>query len=205
MGKTLNFKELDVINRDIKKFSDNVITQMTESAKLDMVKAHDQIIDKFYGSHTPTSYKRHGIGGLYKSIYGEKIYNKLDSNYGWATVKVSSQDMDEHYRTSAANVLDLMWIHGVRGLPREGNQPLTHDFDWRYPGITYHWTAGQKWHNPYWSGEMPKYHNVFRTQINMYGYTTPKKMVPNMAMIDFINHWGHFRGINIADKIWKEF
>lgn len=213
MVKSINFSDIDEIKKDIKKFSDLAVSEMIKEANKDMVDAHNQIIRKFYNSYKPKSYHRHGNGGLYKSLLKKEIRLMTSKNSGMATIKVGNQDMDEHYGTTnqrnagkinSANILDLMWFKGVRGLPKIGINPLAQSYDWYSPHGGYmHWNAGDKWYNQFWSGENEPYKNIFLTRIEMNGYTSPRKLTANRVMEQFINDWGEFKGEEIADKIWK--
>ncbi len=186
------FKQFDSIKKDLKHIQKTLNQQLSEKAEKDLIKAHDMIIYQFYAGHKPTSYHRHGIGGLYNSIVEHK-------NLGTkAYILVGAQDMEEHYRTSASNVFNLMWNEGVRGLPLKGSKPLDHSYQWL--GKTY--DKGEVWENPYWSGELSPYHNIFAPSLVFGNYKTQHRF-PTDIMEEFVNNWDKAYGVEHCEKIVK--
>ena len=185
MGKKDNIKKIKIneiwkIKQDIDDFSKKLSNQLAMKAEENMVSAFKSIIKDFY-RYNPKRYKRKNGGELYDALVNHHTYGYSDNRHR-ATIKIDSSNMSNTYRTSPRNILDLMWVQGVRGLPERGESG---------------------WINPYWSGESKPYENIFKTTINIDGYETPAKMFPHTIMIDFVNKWGNI-GRNECDKIVKE-
>lgn len=176
---------------------------LSKQAHQDLIDVHRQIIDNFYAAHDPNSYNRQE--GLYDSIIPQGVnHHPTKTNTYQASIVVGSFNMDDHYRGEITpdNVFDLMWNKGVRGLPRIGLNTLDHNYTWQ--GTFYDYGDNpRRWENPYWSGQDEPYHNVFLTKIKFGDYTT-KLGVPNIVMMDFVNHWKEANGLKTCDKLYKE-
>ena len=187
------WKQLEEIVKDLDKIKASFENGLAAAAEKDMIKAHDTIVSNFYAGHDPSSYRRLGDASqdLYSTIAD---HNHGRNQYGgYAMARISSEDMGPHGRARKSrpditkdNVFDLVWNEGIRGLPREGVTPLADTDD--------------VWHNPYWSGRGPDWHNVFRTQVR--GLRGSTRMgTPRAVMDDFVNRWGYLNGSKHADDI----
>lgn len=197
--KKSSFLQLEDIKNDVREMARNITSEMTAKAEKDLIKAFDTVIDGFYAGHTPTSYKRHGIGGLYSALISHTIKNNT------AIIKVGSMDMEDHYRTTTDVVFDLMWNSGIRGLPRQGDNALTHSFLYRSPnGKIINWgKKGSVWTNHYWSGTDAPYHNLYYPSIDVDGFSIANK-TPHQVMYDFVEGWGNNLGNKYMDNIIRK-
>ena len=191
----INIGEIWKIKEDIEKISSTLSKELSKKAERDMVKAFDSIIDNFY-KYSPSSYNRRY--DLYNMLISHNTHAFSKQNHR-ASIKVGASDMSDHKRASAETIYDLMWIHGVRGLPKRGNRALSHDFTWHTPTGIKHWHKGEIWENPFWNQQ---YENVFQTEIDIDEYTTTSKMIPQNIMKDFVNNWGII-GRNECNRIVK--
>lgn len=192
-------KQLNDIRTEIGNIATTFSSELSKQAHEDLIEAHHQIIDNFYAAHDPSSYNRYGE--LYNSIIPQGT-NHVGVNTYQTSVVVGSFRMDDHYNgdTTPDNIFDLMWNKGVRGLPRVGSTPLDHSYSF----YNNHFEEGQKWVNPYWSGQNEPYHNIFLTKISMGGYTTNKECTPHQAMSDFVKNWDKASGNETCKKVYKE-
>lgn len=193
-------KQFNEIRTEIGNIGTSFAIELAKQAEKDLIKAHHQIISNFYAAHDPNSYNRQE--GLYDSIIPQGInHHNSKSNTYQAGVVVGSFRMDDHYNGDATpdNIFDLMWNKGVRGLPKYGQNPLSHSYSF----YNHHFNEGEKWRNPYWSGTGDPYHNIFLTKVTMGSYTT-KEGVPNVVMRDFVNHWKEANGLKACDKLYKQ-
>lgn len=179
----INIGEIWKIKEDVEKIASTLSNELSKKAERGMVKAFDVIIDNFY-KYSPTSYYRRG--DLYNMLISHNTHMFNKQKYR-ASIKVGSSDMSDHQRASAATIYDLMWIHGVRGLPKHGNNALSHDFTWYTPTGVKQWHEGEIWQNLFWG---KKYENIFQTEINIDEYKTSNNMIPQNIMKDFIENWG---------------
>jgi hypothetical protein len=169
--------EIWKIRKDVNELALNLSKGLANKAKQDMVRAFNYIITDFYKKHDPEYYNR--TYNLRNTLISNRTYS-MNNNKCRAIINVGSSKMNEYNnRTTSGNVYNLMWIKGVRGLPKIG-------------------TSG--WVNPAWSGEGNPYHNIFNTSIIVDEYTTQNKATPHNVMADFINNWGII-GINECNKI----
>ena len=179
--------ELWKIKDDINNLASNLSRELARKANENMVQVYNSIIDDFYNSYTPSAY--HRSKNLYKALINHRTYSKSE-NESRAIVKIGAANMGDYKRTTAGNVFDLMWVHGVRGLPKTGSSPLGKTFTWYTPHGRKTWHAGDVWENPFWSDGNDPYHNIFETAVNVEDYFTTSKMIPQRVMIDFVNNWG---------------
>ena len=183
----------------IKDFAARLSHDLAEQAEKDMIKAHDDIIDQYYSSYSPTSYHRHSNRNLYNTLFLHHIRPKASKTKYRASIYVGPIDMVEQYNTRAANIFDLVWIHGVRGLPHHGNLKLDHDYIHPY-NKEIRFQKGEKWENRYW--DIEKYGNVFIFYINV-GDENTINAIPNLVMSDFVKRWGSGLGRNECERIVK--
>jgi hypothetical protein len=203
VGKSYR-EQLNDIRTEIGNIATSFSKGLAEQAHEDLKAAHRQIIDNFYAAHDPNSYNRKE--GLYDSIIPQGVnHSSNKKNTYEASIVVGSFRMDDHYRGDITpdNIFDLMWNKGVRGLPKIGMDTLDHNYTWLETFYDYG-NNPRRWENPYWSGQDEPYHNIFLTKITMGSYTTKKASVPNIAMIDFVNHWKQANGKKACDKLYKE-
>ena len=195
-------KQLIDIKTEIGNIGTSFAKGLAEQAHEDLRLAHKQIIDNFYAAHDPNSYNRRE--GLYDSIIPQGVNSTDKTNTYQASIVVGSFRMDDHYRgdTTPDNIFDLMWNKGVRGLPKFGLDTLRHNYTWLDKLYDYG-DNPRRWENPYWSGKNEPYHNIFLTKIKMGNYVT-KEGVPNVVMIDFVNHWIEANGLNACNKVYKQ-
>ena len=194
-------KQLNEIRTEIGNIGTSFAIELSKQAHEDLIEAHHQIIDNFYAAHDPSSYNRYG--GLYDSIIPQGInHHSSKTNTYQASVVVGSFRMDDHYKGDITpdNVFDLMCNKGVRGLPRVGLTPLDHNYSF----YDNHFEEGEKWVNPYWSGQSEPYHNIFLTKISMGAYTTKKECTPHQAMSDFVNNWDKASGKDACNRLYKK-
>ena len=179
----INIGEIWKIKDDVEKIASTLSNELSKKAEKGMVKAFDSIIDNFY-KYSPISYNRHN--DLYNMLinHNTHMFNKYKYR---ASIKIGANDMSDHQRASAATIYDLMWIHGVRGLPKQGNNALSHDFTWYTPTGIKRWHEGEIWQNPFWGKQ---YENIFQTGINVDEYITNGKKIPQNIMKDFVENWG---------------
>ena len=179
--------EIWKIKEDVNKLASTLSKELARKANETMVQTYNSIIDNFYNSYTPSAYHRHK--NLYKALISNRTYS-ISDNESRAIIKVGSANMGDYKRTTAGNVFDLMWIHGVRGLPKTGSTSLNKTFSWYTPYGRKTWNEGEVWKNPFWSHRNDPYRNVFETAVDVEDYSTGSKMIPQNVMIDFINSWG---------------
>lgn len=179
--------ELWKIKDDVNKLASNLSRELARKANETMVQVYNSIIDDFYNSYTPTAY--HRSKNLYKALINHRTYS-ISENESRAIIKIGAANMGDYKKTTAGNVFDLMWVHGVRGLPKTGSSPLSKTFTWYTPHGRKTWHAGDVWENPFWSDRNDPYHNIFETAVNVEDYSTTSKMIPQRVMIDFVNNWG---------------
>lgn len=191
------YEQINNIKQDVGRMAAEITRRLSEKAREDLISAHDKIITQFYAAHTPTSYHRHGIGGLYYSLLPQPVMHSGKKSI--ASISVGSTDMEDHYRTDPEVVFDLMWNHGVRGLPHHGNKALTHTYTFP-PGSSNVFHAGEQWVNPYWSGENDPYHNIFLTNIRVGSYTS-KTAIPHLVMCDIVEHWDKVSGKKLSSQL----
>lgn len=193
------YEQLNLIKQDIGRITYKITKTLADQALYDLKRSHELIIDNFYAGHEPSSYRRHGIGGLYHSLVsGDVVSSGSKKN---ASITVGSISMEDHYNTSSDVVFDLMWNHGVRGLPRQGNKALDKSYTFPpYSSNPIHFIAGEKWVNPYWSGADGPYHNIFLTQIRIGKYSTVTG-VPNIVMQDVVEHWDKVNGRRLCNQL----
>ena len=193
-------KQINMIKADVGRIANNLSKGLAEQAKKDLVKSHDQILDNYYKAHNPSSYNRKH--NLYNSIMNHTIKKKNKSAGGrsyTASVIIGGAGMNEVYRISADNVFDLVWNKGVRGLPKQGKNPITKD--WINPITQIHYSYNnERWQNPYWSGTNDPYHNIFMTSIVIGNYIS-KVGIPNNVMKDVVDHWWQANGKTTCEKI----
>lgn len=120
------YKEpLDALINSAEKADAELTTKLGEHAKQSFARAYNMIMDDFYSYGPFPSYKRTGnlrkIGRPYirksgtsvsaglsvNSDYAKKIYKKYHSNPKGCDVVITTNE-----------VMDLMWNHGFRGLPK---------------------------------------------------------------------------------------
>lgn len=198
--KTLTGQIKDIQN-DLKNIKHTIESEMAKKIETDLIKSHDIIISAFYAGHKPFSYHRHGMGGLYNSIYKHK-------NFGTgAYIIVSNLDMEEHYRISSEVVLDFMWNKGIRGLPKQGSRLLTRNVDLSEifdrsgnSKLVKYNLNNEVWKNPYWSGEEEPYHNIFTPSLVFGKYISPKG-TPNDIMTSLVNNWDKAYGRDHCKEI----
>lgn len=191
-------KQINQIKSEIGRMGSDFTKGIAKQIEEDFHDVHQMIIDQFYDAHDPSKYNR--SYGLYNSARTYCIKNKTNSNYT-VGINVSSDFMQDYYKTEKENVFDLMWIHGVRGLPKQGNLPLS--LSYTFQGHSFQ--AGERWENPYWSGESDPYHNIFIPTIHYGNYTTNSKMkTPNNVMYDFVMNWDKANGKATCDRLYKE-
>ena len=196
----IKINEIWKIKQDIQHLEKELTNQLINKAEDNMVSAFKSIINDFYNNYSPSSYRRKRE--LTDALINHHVY-KYSNNKARAVIKIGSNNMSNNYRISPDNILDLMWIQGIRGLPRQGDNSINRKFSWpisRTERKT--WYPGEVWVNPFWSGEVDPYRNIFNTTIDIDGYSTPAKMKPHNIMIDFVNKWGMIAG-NECDKIVK--
>lgn len=186
-------KQFDYIKADIGKISSGFAKQLAERACEDLSEAHEKIVGKYYDSYDPNTYNR--SYGLYNSLIKHHAYKKGTQTYEGG-ISSSSFQMDNHYAKGyyADTVFDLVWNSGIRGLPRKGDNPLSHSFDWNGK----HWNTGDIWENPYWN--YSKYKNIFRTSIVLNGYKS-KIGTPHLVMKDITVNWDKAGGLKACDDI----
>ena len=172
----IKINQISEIGDFIQDFAQRLSHDLAEQAEEDMIKAHKDIVEDFYDSYDPSSYRLYSMGG--KNKYRVKI-------------DVGSSNMLDHYNTDPANVFDLFW-KGVRGLPIQGKNPLKHDVNW----YGHHWSDGEHLKNPYWN--LKQYQNVFKT--NIYG-ELDKEVTPQWAMYNYIQQWGKKHGRKKCEEI----
>ena len=188
--------ELWKIKEDVNNLASSLSSELAMKAESGMIRTFDSIIDNFY-KYSPNSY--HRKKDLYNMLISHTVHGFGNNKYK-ASIKVGASDLSKH-RASASTIFDLMWMHGVRGLPKRGNNPLSHSFIWYTPNGKKTWHKGEVWENPFWED---KYENVFQTSVNTDEYTTGDKMIPQNVMKDFINKWGII-GRAECDRIVKGF
>ena len=173
----INIGEIHKIKEDVNKIASKLSKGLAQKARHNMTDAFANILDNFYKGHGPSRYRR--TYNLRKSLISNRTYS-IGGNRCKAIVNVGSSKMGEYNeRITAGNVFNLMWIKGVRGLPRTGESG---------------------WTNPAWSGEGDPYHNIFNTSISIDDYESSRKSTPHNIMSDFVNNWGII-GINECDRI----
>lgn len=199
------WKQIDDIKKDVKKMGKLFTSELAKKAEKDMIQAHNQIITQYY-KYSPSSYHRKSSGNLFYSIISHDFRHSNTANSHYATVKIGSSDMGDHTRrgydgVNQGNVFDLVWNEGIRGLPLEGEAPLSQEsvdkmnaIPW-LAGRPYH--AGERWRNPYWGAQ---YSNEFRPSISMNGYTTSNGK-PNDVMYEFVENWNIASGEKYCEDI----
>ena len=195
----ITISQIDEIGDFIKDFASKLSHDLAEQAEEDMVNAHHEIIEDFYNSYSPTSYKRRK--DLYDTLSLHKIYSTstMGLNRYRAKIVVDSSELSEHFRIDAKNVWNLMWIHGVRGLPPKGNNPLEHTYYWKTSIGYIRFMKGMEWINFDWNLE--KHKNLFGTNINNELDTKHK---PHFAMKKYIEQWGQKHGIKKCEETVKK-
>lgn len=198
MLKSFN-EQLRKIKKEVERMAEDFAYDLAHQAEQEMRLAHKQIIDNFYKGHSTTSYHRRG--GLYNSLIPQEVYSIKSKSYN-ASIVVGSFNMKDHYRKGATpdNVFDLMWNQGIRGLPKQGTEPLSKSFTF----YGNHFEQGEIWVNPYWSGSDGPYHNLFTTTISIGKYKTKTPGTPADVMADFVEHWGMTNGIDACKRISNE-
>ena len=171
--------------------------QLARQASRDMQDLHTEIVRQFYDSYDPNRYNR--SYGLYNSLIPQPVIQTGNKEYEGKIV-VGSFGMEDYYGPGATpdNVFDLMWNKGVRGLPHHGAHPLNKTYNWQ--GITFH--EGERWFNPYWSGQDDPYRNLFRAHISMGAFET--EGTPHQVMKDFVFHWKFASGLEACDRIYRQ-
>lgn len=187
----ITINQVSEIGDFIQDFAQRLSHDLAEQAEEDMIEAHKNIVKDFYDSYTPSSYKNKRREVLYDTLVGHRFYSRVKYKYS-AKIEVGSSNMLDHYRTEPENVFDLFWNHGVRGLPPQGSNPLTHDFTW----LGKSWNKGERWRNLYWNLE--KYKNIFATNINN---EIDGEHKPHFAMREFVKQWGKKHGQKECEQI----
>lgn len=204
------YKQFRWIEKEIKKTSDELVNNIAEKAKMDLIEAHEQIIGNYYKAYPKPHYYhrqgKNGLGGLYSSLV------KYNVKGGSAKIFVGSDGMSPHNDYKGEDkrdlVFDLMWDEGIRGLPKQGSMDLTKSFEWHGFSKTrsntpVNWgTEGHVWENPYWN--QAKYKNEFSTKIKIGAFTSTIDGTPENVMLDFVKHWGDDRGVEICKEVEKE-
>ena len=185
----IKINQIGEIGDFIQDFAQRLSHDLAEQAEKDMIKAHKNIVKDFYDSYTPSSYNRRGV--LYDSLISHRLYSIGGKNKHRAKIDVGPSNMLDHYNTDPSNVFSLFW-KGLRGLPIQGKNPLTHDVNW----YGYRWNKGEYWRNPFW--DLDKYQNVFKTDI--YG-EIDGKVTPQWAMYNYIQQWGKKHGQKKCEEI----
>ena len=219
------YQQVNSIIQDVHTKATTISSEMSRAAEIDLLRVHDQIIGQYYGSYKPKSYKRHSLGGLYYTADSHK--SKPIGNSGLtqrASLVVSNRLMPERYRIDSSVIFDLMWNHGVRGLPHHGNTPLNKTYNWYASGLSsdhhcgyfdtpdgqlhqgwfVHYQEGERWTNPFWSGNSEPYSNIFLAKVTYQKYKATKAEVPHLALLHFTENWtetGNEYLKNIVDKI----
>lgn len=192
-------QQIDEIKRDVNKKSEKLTKELSKEAMKDLVDVHKSIIADFY-SYQPKSYKRTF------ELRDHSRINQLPMkiNHGWISgIVVGSFSMQDTYSGDITpdNIFNLMWMKGVRGLPRVGSRILTNS--WLFGGIYYDYGENpRKWENPYWSWDSEPYENVFKTSAKINKKTTDYG-TPHQVMCSAIYIWGKAQGKSLCNKYAK--
>lgn len=171
------------IKRESNQMAAALAKQVAETARKDLAKAQEKIIDNYYEDYSPSSYNRKG--GLYKTLLErDKKVHGSDKSYT-ASIEVGTEDMGNHYGShsrpdiGAENIFDLVWIDGIRGLPDHGD--------------------ATGWVNQYYGAQ---WHSDCKLPLE-YGGASIGAGTPNDVLEEFKNTWGETCGSKACDKAFN--
>lgn len=195
-------QQIRYIKDDVKNRADKMATRIAYEAAMDLVATHTSIMTDFY-TYSPNSYRR--TGNLRNNSLIPQITPRKEGETWKAGITVGSFRMANIYGKGATpdNIFNLMWMKGIRGLPKVGSEILSHSWTWK-DGYHDYMENPRKWENPYWSGESKPYENVFKTNMKIGSKTTPNG-TPHQVMCSVISLWGNDRGKEICDKYARYF
>ena len=185
--------QIDVILKDLNSIKETFETELPKRAENDLVYAHKSIIASYYAQYpNPNTYRRKANG---QNLMSTLFYKKTKK--GSTKIKIGSEGMGSHGRKgypdiNEDNVFDLMWNSGIRGLPKMGDTPLTHDVDW----MGNHFNAGEHWINPKWSGEGEPWRNKYKARL----FGVPAG-TPDEVMAGYMDRWPELDGEDHADEV----
>lgn len=187
--KIIDLKEID---KELIKIKNKFESDLVKSAEINLIRSYDSIVKLFYDTK-PKNKQYHRKHNLYNGLHSHKTWGDK------AKIIVSDNDVQDVYKASKEVVFDYFWNKGLRGLPKQGSKLLTHSYN--YLGTQFNF--GEKWVNPYWSGESTPYYNIFNPSITLGGYTTIKGS-PSEVMKDFVENWDKAYGLEECKKIEDE-
>lgn len=171
------------IKRESNQMAAALAKQVAETARKDLAKAQEKIINNYYEDYSPSSYNRKG--GLYKTLLErDKKVHGSDKSYT-ASIEVGTEDMGNHYGShsrpdiGAENIFDLVWIDGIRGLPDHGD--------------------ATGWVNQYYGAQ---WHSDCKLPLEYEGASIGAG-TPNDVLEEFKNTWGETCGAKACDKAFN--
>lgn len=183
MAKTLASQIAD-IKRESNQMAAALAKDVAETARRDLARAQEKIIDNYYEKYEPTSYRRKY--GLYRTLLErDKKVHGGNKTYV-ASIEVGSEDLDDHYGSKSRpdigpdNIFDLVWNDGIRGLPDHGD------------------VTG--WINPYYGDA---YGSNCKLPLEYEGVSVGAD-TPDAVLTEFKNIWGETRGKEACDKAFNK-
>lgn len=180
MEKSLReqFKEIE---KEVTAIARGIARETAKEVSKDLKEAHKLIMDNYYNAYDPDYYVR--TNNLRNNSI---IQNSIIDTYDVfsAGVDIGSINMFENYNISKDNVFDLMWNKGVRGLPKVRSKKSK---------------KKGSWNNPYWQSKFGERENVFRTSINLNGYSSVEG-TPAQVMADITLHWKDAGGEEACER-----